>query len=81
MPHPLPWTIVIPGRPSTLQGSVRRRDDWQSRVAATARAAWLPNLPPLSTEVAFRMAFFHEGGRVDVDNMLKHTMDARMTIR
>lgn len=71
----LPWECVVPGVPASLQGSSRKRSDWRARVAEAAFQRWPSGRPPATEQLAATMIFFHTGQAVDVDNMLKPTLD------
>lgn len=72
----LPWDCAVPGVPASLQSSTRKRADWRARVAAAAVARWPVEEPALEIPLALTMAFLHTGEPLDVDNMLKPTLDA-----
>jgi crossover junction endodeoxyribonuclease RusA len=75
---PLPWELAVPGVPASLQSKGKRRPGWRSVVTAAATSGW-PG-PPLTGPAALTMVFFHLGEPVDVDNMLKPTIDALVGI-
>jgi crossover junction endodeoxyribonuclease RusA len=76
----LPWECAVRGVPASLQGSSRKRQDWRQKVTLAARARWPIADPPLEVPVAVTMIFLHYGQPVDVDNMLKPTLDALVGI-
>jgi len=76
----LPWDCAIPGVPASLQGSSRKRADWRTRMASAALARWPVDEPPLAVPLALTVAFLHSGEPVDVDNMLKPTIDGLIGI-
>jgi len=71
----LPWDCTVSGVPASLQGSARKRTDWQQRVSTAAAQRWPAQEPPLNQPLALLVAFLHSGQPVDVDNMLKPTLD------
>lgn len=71
----LPWDCVVWGVPASLQGSATKRSDWRARVAAAAAARWPPGEPALHEPLRLTVAFLHSGQPIDVDNMLKPTLD------
>jgi len=76
----LPWDCAVPGVPASLQGSSRKRADWRTRVASAALSRWPADEPPLAVPLALTVAFLHSGEPVDVDNMLKPTLDGLIGI-
>lgn len=70
-----PWDFTVTGVPASLQGSGVKRADWKRRVAAAASELWPADEPPVEHPLAALVAFFHRGQPVDVDNMLKPTLD------
>jgi len=76
----LPWDCAVPGVPASLQGSSRKRADWRTRVASAALARWPVGESPLAVPLALTVAFLHSGEPVDVDNMLKPTLDGLIGI-
>jgi Endodeoxyribonuclease RusA len=79
-PAVLPWDCAIPGVPASLQGSTTKRDDWKRRVAEEARRTWPSIRPPLTDPVAVTMLIFDVGQVGDIDNKIKFTLDALITI-
>lgn len=71
----LPWDCVVPGVPASVQSSARKQSDWRARVNSAAAARWPTGTAPLSRPVAVTVAFMHQGQPIDVDNMLKYTLD------
>ena len=71
----LPWDCAVPGVPASLQGSSGKQADWRTRVATAATARWPAGEPPLAEPLRLTVAFLHSGQPVDVDNMLKPTVD------
>lgn len=71
----LPWDCTLRGVPASLQGSAHKRADWRLRVSAAAARRWPAHEPPLEEPLALLVAFLHSGQPVDVDNMLKPTLD------
>ncbi len=71
----LPWDCLVWGVPASLQGSAVKRGDRKARVAAAAVARWPPDQPALNEPLRLTVAFLHSGQPVDVDNMLKPTLD------
>ncbi|MFG2014699.1 RusA family crossover junction endodeoxyribonuclease [Actinomadura geliboluensis] len=72
----LPWDVVVPGTPASVQGSSARRRQWKAAVTAAARTAWPAGIPPLAEPLSLRVTCFHLGAPLDVDNMLKPIQDA-----
>lgn len=75
-PPRLPWEIVVSGSPSSVQSKGKRPQDWRQRVRAAAGSAWPSNSPPWSDDVAAVMVIFDFGQVGDIDNKIKHTLDA-----
>lgn len=72
---PLPWDCTVQGVPASLQGSARKRTEWRQRVGASAARRWPVHEPPMDQPLRLVVAFLHSGQAVDVDNMLKPTLD------
>ncbi len=77
---PLPWECTVRGVPASLQASKTKIVDWRRRVAEAASARWPYGEPPLAQPLALLVAFMHLGQGLDVDNMLKPTLDGLIDV-
>ncbi len=80
---PIPIEFVITGRPSSVNGKSAKKLAWKKKVSAAGNEEldkkFKPNPfpPPYVGEVALKVFFFpHNGQYTDIDNGLKHTIDA-----
>lgn len=79
----IPIEFVVTGRPSSVNGSTAKKRDWKTKVSTAGNAAlsakFAPNSfpPPFTGAVAVKVFFFpHNKQYTDIDNGLKHTIDA-----
>jgi crossover junction endodeoxyribonuclease RusA len=70
--------FTVPGPPVSHQSRNKAKlGDWRDNVRSVAAKAW-GSQPPLESDLAILVAYFHEGQavRIDNDNMLKPIQDA-----
>lgn len=77
---PLPWECTVRGVPASLQASKTKIGDWRRRVAEAAKERWPYGESPLEQPLALLVAFMHWGQNLDVDNMLKPTLDGLIDV-
>lgn len=80
---PIPIEFVVRGRPSSVNGSSAEAMAWKTAVCNEANAClaakFAPNLPPAACpdDATVKVFFFPPNGQyTDVDNGLKHILDA-----
>lgn len=80
---PIPIEFVVKGRPSSVNGSSAKAMAWKMAVSNAANtilaAKFAPAPPPAAyaDDVAVKVIFFPPNGQyTDIDNGLKHTIDA-----
>ncbi len=72
----VPWSVVVQGRPASIQSKPKTKQVWQIAVKAAAKAAW-GSSGPVTADVAVRMIYFTTAPtQGDVDNRIKWTLDA-----
>lgn len=80
----VPIEFVVQGRPSSVNGGSQKAKNWKKKVLDAGNAelvaklvgAQLP-MPPYREEVTAKVFFFpHNDHYTDIDNGLKHTIDA-----
>jgi hypothetical protein len=74
----IPIEFHVNGRPSSVNASTAKKNIWKAAVKAAAQAALgpVPN-PPHDGEVTVKFFFFPATQQyTDVDNGIKHTLDA-----
>ncbi|MCD4500166.1 hypothetical protein [Chromobacterium vaccinii] len=80
---PIPIEFVVRGRPSSVNGSAAKAMTWKMAVSKEANislaAKFAPSLPPAAyaDDATVKVFFFPPNDQyTDVDNGLKHTIDA-----
>lgn len=75
---PIPVEFQVNGRPSSVNASSAKKNAWKSLVRAAALAAiGPPPLTPHAGDVTVKFYFFPNSQQYhDVDNGIKHTLDA-----
>lgn len=74
----IPIEFQVAGRPSSVNASAEKKRIWKAAVTAAAHAALGPlPAPPHNGEVTVKFFFFPATQQyTDVDNGIKHTLDA-----
>ena len=78
----IPIEFAVIGRPSSVNGETIRKRAWKQNVAKEANAKLITNFPtgvpaPHRDEVVAKLFFFPTDNQyTDIDNCLKHTLDA-----
>jgi hypothetical protein len=78
----IPIEFTVTGRPSSVNGKTAKKRVWKRNVAAEANAKLVANFPmgapaPHKGEVVAKFFFFPTNTKyTDIDNSLKHTIDA-----
>lgn len=80
---PVPIEFVVTGKPSSVNSTSTKKNNWKSIVHREANRALnlkfpTPPVPsPYSGDVTVKLFFFpHTNQYLDVDNGIKHTLDA-----
>lgn len=80
---PVPIEFVVKGKPSSVNSTSAKKTAWKLNVRSEANAALLAKYPvppvpsPYAGDLTAKVFFFpHNNQYLDVDNGIKHTLDA-----
>lgn len=72
---PLPFEFIVVGVPVSANARGWAKEMWKGQVQDAAMPRWEPN-SPITDELQATLIYFFKNGSVDVDNMIKPTLDA-----